>query len=204
MSAQHLRDLNPERRHAVLAATALHLSRNLTDCAMDMFKKLIGALTRRADNQAAQRVTRSVRELQKPLKEVSRVCHVIINANDNGEDVSSAIDRTVQWREFISSVQAIDTLIAPDVVDGKTDLLSRYPTIRKMAPEFLSTFVFAATPWQPISCEPWRRSLISTGRASGTSRPERPSPSRRKDGYRLFWKMAGSTAKLMNSASSAN
>ena len=142
MSAQHLRDLNPERRHAVLAATALHLSRNLTDCAMDMFKKLIGALTRRADNQAAQRVTRSVRELQKPLKEVSRVCHAIINANDNGEDVSSAIDRAVHWREFISSVQAIDTLIAPDVIDGKTDLLARYPTIRKMAPEFLSTFVF--------------------------------------------------------------
>ncbi len=142
MSAQHLRDLNPERRHAVLAATALHLSRNLTDCAMDLFKKLIGALTRRADNQAAQRVTRSVRELQKPLKDVSRVCHAMIDANEKGEDVSSAIDRTVHWREFVSSVQAVDTLIAPDVVDGKTDLLSRYPTIRKMAPEFLSTFVF--------------------------------------------------------------
>jgi len=55
MSAQHLRDLNPDRRHAVLAATALHLSRNLTDCAMDLFKKLIGSLTRRADNQAAKR-----------------------------------------------------------------------------------------------------------------------------------------------------
>ncbi len=142
MSGQHLRDLNAERRYAVLAATALHLSRNLTDCAIDVFKKLIGALTRRADNQAAQRVTRSVRELQKPLKEVSRVCHAMIDANKNGEDVSSAIDRAVRWREFISSVDAIDSLIAPDVADGKTDLLSRYPTIRKMAPEFLSTFVF--------------------------------------------------------------
>ena len=73
MSAQHLRDLNPERRHAVLAATVLHLSRHLTDCAIDVFKKLIGAMTRRADNQATARITRSVREVQKPLKDVSKV-----------------------------------------------------------------------------------------------------------------------------------
>ncbi|WFU51535.1 Tn3 family transposase [Sinorhizobium terangae] len=142
MSAQHLRDLNPERRYAVLAATILHLSRNLTDCAIDMFKKLIGALTRRADNQAAKRVTRSVRELQKPLKDVSQVCHAIIKAREAGEDVGLALERVIRWPEFVTSVEAVDTLIAPDMIDGKAELLQRYPTIRKMAPEFLSTFVF--------------------------------------------------------------
>lgn len=141
-SVQHLRDLNPERRHAILAATALHLSRHLTDCAIDMFKKIMGVLTRRADNRAAARVTRSVREVQKPLKDVSKVCHAIIEAREKGEDIAKAIERAIQWPAFTLSVEAVDTLIAPDVVDGKIDMLQRYPTIRKLAPQFLSTLVF--------------------------------------------------------------
>ncbi|NKC49929.1 hypothetical protein HED54_26250 [Ochrobactrum anthropi ATCC 49188] len=142
MSAQHLRDLNPERRHAVLAATVLHLSRHLTDCAIDVFKKLIGAMTRRADNQATARITRSVREVQKPLKDVSKVCHAIIEARQKGEDIGRSLEAVIQWPVFTTSVQAVDTLIAPDSIDGKIEMLQRYPTIRKMAPEFLSTFVF--------------------------------------------------------------
>ncbi|MGE0283436.1 MAG: Tn3 family transposase, partial [Rhizobiaceae bacterium] len=142
MSAQHLRDLNPERRHAVLAATALHLSRHLTDCAINVFKKLIGAMTRRADNQATARITHSVREVQKPLKDVSKVCHAIIEAREKGEDIGRALERIIQWPVFATSIQAVDTLIAPDSIDGKIEMLQRYPTIRKMAPEFLSTFVF--------------------------------------------------------------
>ena len=142
MSAQHLRDLNPERRHAVLAATALHLSRHLTDCAIDMFKKIMGILTRRADNQAAARVTRSIRDVQKPLKDVSKVCHAIIAAKEKGEDIAGAIERAIQWPAFTLSVEAVDTLIAPDVIDGKIDMLQRYPTIRKLAPQFLATLVF--------------------------------------------------------------
>lgn len=70
MSAQELRDLSPERQNAVLAATVFHLPHHLTDCVIDRFKKLMGILTRRADNQAAARVTRSGREVQKPLKDV--------------------------------------------------------------------------------------------------------------------------------------
>ncbi|MGY6710101.1 MAG: Tn3 family transposase [Rhizobiaceae bacterium] len=142
MSAQHLRDLSPERRHAVLAATALHLSRHLTDCAIDMFKKIMGILARRADNRATARVTRSVREVQKPLKDVSKVCHAIIAAREKGEDIASAIERAIQWPDFALSVEAVDTLIAPDVIDGKIDMLQRHPTIRKLAPQFLSTLVF--------------------------------------------------------------
>ncbi|MBP0685432.1 hypothetical protein J8J21_20505, partial [Mycobacterium tuberculosis] len=138
----HLRDLNTERRHAVLAATVLHLSRHLTDCAIDMFKKLMGILTRRANNQAAARVTRSVREVQTPLKDVSKVCHAIIKAREKGEDMAKALDLVIQWPAFATSVQAVDTLIAPDVIDGKIEMLQRYPTIRKLAPQFLSTLVF--------------------------------------------------------------
>jgi len=142
MSAQHLRDLNPERRHAVLAATVLYLSRHLTDGAIDMFKKLMGMLTRRADSQAAARVTRSVREVQKPLKDVSKVCHAIIKAKEKGEDIAKALEQVVQWPAFAASVEAVDTLIAPDIIDGKIEMLQRYPTIRKLAPQFLSTLVF--------------------------------------------------------------
>lgn len=108
-----------------------------------MFKKLMGILTRRrANNQAAARVTRSVREVQTPLKDVSKVCHAIIKAREKGEDMAKALDLVIQWPAFTTSVQAVDTLIAPDVIDGKIEMLQRYPTIRKLAPQFLSTLVF--------------------------------------------------------------
>jgi Domain of unknown function (DUF4158) len=142
MSAQHLRELNRERRHAVLAASAMHLTHHLTDCAIDLFKKLIGALTRRANHQADARVTRSVREVQKPLKDVSKACHAILDARRSGEDIGLAVERAIQWPGFAASVEAVDALIAPDVTDGKIELLQRYPTIRKMAPLFLLTFTF--------------------------------------------------------------
>jgi hypothetical protein len=106
MSAQHLRDLNTERRHAVLAATVLYLSRHLTDGAIDMFKKLMGILTRRADNHAAAPVTRSVREVQKPLKDVSKVCRAIIKAKEKGEDIAKALEQVVQWPAFAASALA--------------------------------------------------------------------------------------------------
>lgn len=63
-----------------------------------MFKKLIGILTRRADNQATARVTRSVRDVQKPLKDVSKVCHAIIAARKKGEDIAKRLNRSFNGR----------------------------------------------------------------------------------------------------------
>ncbi|MCM0753544.1 hypothetical protein DEA98_28820 (plasmid) [Brucella pseudogrignonensis] len=56
--------------------------------------------------------------------------------------MAKALDLVIQWPAFTTSVQAVDTLIAPDVIDGKIEMLQRYPTIRKLAPQFLSTLVF--------------------------------------------------------------
>jgi hypothetical protein len=46
LSAQHLRDLNPERRNAVLAATVRYLSRRLTDGAIEMLGRQSGGRPR--------------------------------------------------------------------------------------------------------------------------------------------------------------
>lgn len=80
--------------------------------------------------------------VQKPLKDVSKVCHAIIEASEKGEDIAKAIERAIQWPAFTLSVDAVDTLIAPDIIDGKIDMLQHHPTIRKLAPRFLSTLVF--------------------------------------------------------------
>ena len=93
-------------------------------------------------DQFDEKILQPVREVQKPLKDVSKVCHAIIEAREKGEDMAKALDRVIQWPAFTTSVQAVDTLIAPDVIDGKIEMLQRYPTIRKLAPQFLSTLVF--------------------------------------------------------------
>jgi hypothetical protein len=54
-------------------------------------------------NRAAAHVTRSVREAQKPLKDISKVCHAIIEAREKGEDIAKPIERPIQWSAFPSA-----------------------------------------------------------------------------------------------------
>lgn len=44
MSAQHLRDLEPMRRHAMLVALVLDLEATITDQILDMHDRVVGRL----------------------------------------------------------------------------------------------------------------------------------------------------------------
>lgn len=100
--------------------------------------------------------------------------------------------------------EAVDTLIAPDVIDGKIDMLQRYPTIRKMAPQFLSTLVFrghavAANLLRALSVV---ADLYRTGKR--TIPDNAPISFAPKGWMPLFCRMARSIAGLTNSAYSAS
>ena len=107
-----------------------------------MFKKRMGMLTQRAGNQAVARVIRSVREARRPSRGVSKICHAISKAKEKGKDVAKAIKQVVQWPAFAPEAGQSTRLITPDDVDGKIEMLQRYPMVWKLAPQLFSTSVF--------------------------------------------------------------
>jgi hypothetical protein len=74
ITPQHLGELSPLRRHATLAAAAIRLEESLTDAALTMFDKLIGSMTRRAENRTRDKAIRTVREMQGHLRTLTDSC----------------------------------------------------------------------------------------------------------------------------------
>jgi len=54
MTVQHIADYERRRRHATLTAITLDLAANLTDHAIDLFERLIGAMFRKAEGKHAR------------------------------------------------------------------------------------------------------------------------------------------------------
>ena len=145
-TVQHLRDLSQVRRHALLAVTAIRMEATLTDAALGMFDKLMGSLSRRAENRTAEKTLKSVRETQGQLRTLVAACRTLIDAREGGHDPFEALDKTIGWYKFVASVGDAETLAQPDTTDPRAELLGRYATVRAFAPALLSTFQFKGGP----------------------------------------------------------
>jgi len=142
MTAQHIRDLTSGRRHAVLFATIVSLETEVTDATLFMFDKLMGSLARRAENKTAARAADSVRDMQKSLRRVTTVCRIMLRAIDSKQDVAAAITKAESLADFARSLADVETLTAPDMTGNKSDLISKYATVRQFAPKLLDAFTF--------------------------------------------------------------
>jgi TnpA family transposase len=142
MTAQHIRDLARPRRLAVLMASAIRMEADLTDSALAMFDKLMGTLSRRAENRTAEKTLNSVRDTQAQLRTLVTACRTLIDARETGADAFEAIDLSVGWSRFGTCVADVEALSRPEATDARTELLTRYPTIRAFAPALLNAFQF--------------------------------------------------------------
>lgn len=142
MTAQHLTELAPARRHAVLAATAASLETRLIDAVLFMFEKLIGSFARKAERNAEEKTLKSVGELRAHLKILADACGMMIAARDTGQDPIAAIERHLPWTRFVKSVNEARALTKPETTDSRAAWLGRYATIRKFAPALLETLSF--------------------------------------------------------------
>ncbi len=146
MTVQHLGDLAAERRHAVLTATAIRMEAELTDSVLAMFDKLMGSLGRKAERRTAEKTLQSVRDTQKQLATLAAACRAVIEAKANGGDPFAVIDTKVGWKRFEQCVGEAEALAKPETTDPRTELLTRFSTIRAFAPAMLNAFVFLGSP----------------------------------------------------------
>ena len=67
MTVQHIADLEPERRIAILVAQTADLEARLADATLAMFEKYIGSLFSKAQNRDERRFQATRRDVAKAL-----------------------------------------------------------------------------------------------------------------------------------------
>ncbi|EKU73256.1 hypothetical protein HMPREF9718_04619 [Sphingobium yanoikuyae ATCC 51230] len=150
ITPQHLGELSPLRRHATLAAATIRLEESLTDATLTMFDKLLGSMTRRAENRTRDKAVRTVREMQGHLRALTNSCRVLIDAHAKGI-VSLASIGPFDWERFGSAVAQAEVLVRPETIDRTAELIERHRTVKLFAGQFLSAFAFrGAGPVQGI------------------------------------------------------
>jgi hypothetical protein len=142
VTARHLAQLNPARRHAVLAAAAITLEMELTDGTLAMFEKLMASLGRTAERKADERAARSMREVQIDLRVLAAGGRAMVEAQEAGHDVRQAVEAKVGWERYKAAIRRAEAMAAPEALDPTADLVARHRTVRSFGPVLLSAFAF--------------------------------------------------------------
>ena len=142
VTAQHLAQLNPARRHALLAAAAITLEMELTDITLAMFEKLMASLGRTAERKADERAARLMREVLADLRVLAAAGRAVVEAQEAGRDIRQAVEAKVGWERYKAALDRAEAMSAPEVLDPMADLVARYRTVRSFGPTLLSAFAF--------------------------------------------------------------
>lgn len=141
VTAQHLRRLERPRRLAMLVASMIEMEAALTDAALVMVEKMVGALFRRADRTRSDRLLGQARMLKDTARFHARLGRLLVDARASGRDAFRAIDARVGWDQLERSIRFAEDLTR-SADDGLEEVVERYPAVRRFAPTFLAAFTF--------------------------------------------------------------
>ncbi len=145
-SVQHVAGYERQRRHATLVATTLDLGTSLTDQAIDLFDRLIGAMFRKAEGRHARDFRADARAINEKVRLYARVGAALISAQTDQQDAFGAITAVIPWERFRTSVTEAEALARPEEFDAYQKLGEHYAGVRRWSPAFLGTFEFASVP----------------------------------------------------------
>jgi TnpA family transposase len=151
MTVQHIADLEPARRTAILVAQVSSLGTRLADATLAMFEKYMGSLFTKAQNRDERRFQATKRDVAKALLLFRRTIAALKQAQQTGEDGVTVVDREVGMKRLDNALPIIGSVA--DVADQ--DILitaaERYSVLRRFSPRFLDAFHFqSSTPGDPV------------------------------------------------------
>jgi len=145
-TVQNLAGFERQRRHATLVAVSLDLAADLTDKAIDLFDRLIGAMFRKAEARHACDFQADGRAINEKVRLYARVGAALIAAHDGKRDAFDAIATVIPWERFRTTVAEAEALTRPDEFDAYQMLGEHYAGIRRWSPAFLEAFAFQSVP----------------------------------------------------------
>lgn len=143
-SAHLLGRYAPDRRHAILVAAIIDLEARLTDAALDMADRMIGASFTRGGNAKEKRYAATTRDVGKLMRLFHRTIDALASAQDGSIDAFDAVDQSVGWVHLLrarSQVEEIANLAEEDPLVRAAD---RWVTLRKFVPALLEAIDFKA------------------------------------------------------------
>jgi TnpA family transposase len=145
-TVQHVAGYERQRRHATLVATTLDLSASLTDQAIDLFDRLVGAMFRKAEGRHVRAFQADARAINEKVRLYARVGAALIAARGNKQDAYGAIIALMPWERFRMTVAEAEALARPEDFDAYQSLGKHYADIRRWSPAFLEAFEFESVP----------------------------------------------------------
>jgi hypothetical protein len=151
MSVQHIADLEPARRTAILAAQAADMETRLADAALGMFEKYMGSLFSKAQNRDERRFQATKRDVAKTLLLFRRTISALKQAQQTGEDGVAAVDREVGMKRLEESLPIIGAVADVAEQDLLVTAAERYSALRRFSPRLLAAFRFESNvPHDPL------------------------------------------------------
>jgi TnpA family transposase len=146
MTVQHLRNLEPGRRHATLVAVVLDTRATVTDEVIDLHDRILGTLFARAKRTHAEQFAQAGHTLHDTVRLFARVGQALLAARTAGQDPFAAIEAVVSWEVFAARVADADQLARPERFDFLDQLGSGYTQLRRSTPTLLETLQLKAAP----------------------------------------------------------
>lgn len=145
-TVQHIAGYERGRRHATLVAATLDISADLTDAALDLFDRLVGAMFRKAEGRHARDFQADGRAINDKVRLYARVGGALVVARAEGRDAFAALEAVIPWDRFRASVEEAEALARPEEFDAYRELGEHHAGVRRWAPAFLDAFEFDGVP----------------------------------------------------------
>jgi len=143
LSASHLMDFEPGRRRATLMAHLFDLSETLTDTVLDMHDRVMVALLREGEREAAAVFGQQGPPLVEQFGTFKSVCAAITAAREQGADPYQAIEAVVSWQHLVETVRD-EEVVSTEQLDPLHHAIRGHAKVRAYAPRLLAAFTFQA------------------------------------------------------------
>ena len=146
MTAQHLNDLEINRRHATLVAVILEAKATVIDEIVDLHDRVIGSLFNHAKNSHQKQFHRSGKAINEKVRMYWRIGVALLEAKQSGEDPFSAIESIIPWDDFTQSIVEAESLSQSESFDYLHLIADKYSQVRRYAPALLEALQLKAAP----------------------------------------------------------
>jgi hypothetical protein len=151
MTAQHLANVEPLRRTALLVAGVADLETRLTDAILAMFCKYMGSLFTKARGRDERRFQTTKRDVARTLLLFRRTIAALKRAKETGEEGVAAVEREVGMGKLDQARPVIDAVASVADVEILATAAEKYAIVRRFSPRFMAAFGFqSSTPHDPL------------------------------------------------------
>ena len=130
------------RRLATLVVFAREMEAVLSDAALAMFDKMLGAIFRRADHAHKDNVVDRAKTLDASARALLGMAKAMLAAKAKNEDQVAAVERSLGWERLKTLVVETEAAVADTRPDNLGEIVERYASVRRMSPIVLGAFAF--------------------------------------------------------------